>query len=66
MNVSNKVCNIDLNVYLSELERVNNYCYLRDNMNGRGGSELAVTCRKRLSWKTFNSMSSMLWGIMMP
>ena len=62
MNVSNKVCNNVLNVCLSELEKVNSYCYLGDNMNGGGGSELAVTRRIRLSWKVFNSMSSMLCG----
>ena len=36
MNVSNKVCKNVLNVCLSELERVNNFCYLGDNMNGEG------------------------------
>ena len=56
MNVSNKVCNNVLNVCLSELERVNNFCYLGDNMNGGGGSELAVTRRIGLGWKAFNSI----------
>ena len=60
MNVSNKVCNNVLKFRLSELERVNNYCYLRDNVNGGGGSELAVTRRIGLGWKAFNSMSPML------
>ena len=45
MNVSHKVCNNFLNVCLSELERVNSYCYLGDNMNGGRESELAVTLR---------------------
>ena len=58
----NKVCNNVLNVCLRELERVNNFCYLGDNMNGGGGSELAITRRIRLRWKAFNSMSSMLRG----
>ena len=60
MNVSNKVCNNVLKFCLSELERVNNYCYLRDNVNGGGGSELAVTRRIGLGWKAFKSISSML------
>ena len=55
MNVSNKVCNNVLNVCLSELEKVNSYCYLEDNMNG-------VTCRIELGWKAFNGVSSMLCG----
>ena len=46
--------------YLSELERVNSYCYLGYNMNGGGGSELAVTRIIGLGWKVFNSMFSML------
>ena len=41
MNVSNKIFNKVLNVCLSELEKVNNYCYLGDNMKSGGGSELA-------------------------
>ena len=45
MNASKKKCNNVSNSCLSEMERVNNYCYLRDNMNGGGGSELAVTRR---------------------
>ena len=47
---------------LSKLERVNSYCYLGDNMNGGGGSKLAVTRRIGLGLKAFNSMSSMLCG----
>ena len=31
-------------------------------MNGKAGSELAVTRRIGLRWKTFNSMLSMLCG----
>ena len=62
MKFSNKVCNNVLNVCLSELERLNNFCYEGDNMNGEGGSELAVTRRVGLGWKAFNSMSSMLSG----
>ena len=53
---------IMLSVCLSELERVNNFCYLGDNMNGGGRSELAVTRRIELGWKSFNSMFSMLCG----
>ena len=59
MNVSNKVCNNVSNGCLRELEKVNNYCYLGDNMNGGRGS---VTRRIGLDWKAFNSMSSMLCG----
>ena len=62
MNVSNKVCNNVLNVCRKKLERPNNFCYLGDNMNGGGGSELAVTSRIELGWKAFNSVSSMLRG----
>ena len=62
MNVSNKVCNNVSSVCLSEMERLNNFCYLGDNMNGGGGSELVVTSRIGLGWKAFNSMSSMLCG----
>ena len=46
----------------NELERVNNFCYLRDDVNGAGGSELAVAHRIGLEWKAFNCMYSMLWG----
>ena len=62
MNFSNKVCNSVLNVCLSELEKVNSYCYLGDNMNGGGRSEPVVTRRIGLGWKAFNSMSFMLCG----
>ena len=62
MNVSNEEYKNVSNVCLSELERVNNFCYLGYNMNGGGGSELAVTRRIGLGWKAFNSMSSMLCG----
>ena len=37
MNGSNKEFNNVLNGCLSELEGVNNFCYLEDNMNGGGG-----------------------------
>ena len=47
---------------MSELERLNSSYYLRDNMNGGGGSELAVTRRIGLDWKAFNIMSSILCG----
>ena len=60
MNALNMVCKNILNVCLSELGRVNNFCYLGDNMNGERGSELVVTRRIGLGWKAFNSMSSML------
>ena len=50
------------NSCLSELERVNSYCYLEDNMNGGGKSELAITHKIGLDWKAFNDMSSMLCG----
>ena len=44
MNGSNEECKNVLNGCLSELERVNNYCYLGDNMNSGGESgELVVT-----------------------
>ena len=62
MNGSNEECKNASNGCLSELERVNSYCYLRDNENGGGGSELAVTRRIGLDWKAFNSVSSMLYG----
>ena len=51
-------CKNASNGCLSELERVNSYCYLGDNL----GSELAVTRRIGLDWKAFNSVSSMLCG----
>ena len=60
MNGSNEECENASNGCLGELERVNSYCYLRDNVNGGRGSELAVTRRIGLGWKAFNSMSSML------
>ena len=47
---------------LSELEKVNSYCYLGDNANGGRRSEPVVTRRIGLGWKAFNSMSSMLCG----
>ena len=46
-------------VCLSELERVNNFFYLGDNMNG-GRGKLAVTQRIGLGWKAFNSIFSIL------
>ena len=48
MNGANEECNI-LNGCLSELDTVNNYFYLGNNMNGRGKSELAVTQKIVLS-----------------
>ena len=62
MNVSNEECNNVSNFCLSELARVNNFCYLGHNMNGREGSELAVTRRIGLEWTAFNSILSMLCG----
>ena len=62
MNGSNEECKNASNGCLGELERVNSYCYLGDNVNGGGGSELAVTRRIGLGWKAFNSVSSMLCG----
>ena len=62
MNGSNEECKNVSNSFLSGLERVNSYCYVKDNMNGGGGSELAVTRRIGLGWKAFNSMSSMICG----
>ena len=61
MNVSNEECNNVSNVCLSELERGNNFFYLWQNMNGKAGSELAVTRRVELGWKAFNSMFSVMW-----
>ena len=60
MNGSNEECKNFPNSCLSELKRVNSYCYLGDNMNSGRGSELAVTLRTGLDWKAFNSMFSML------
>ena len=62
MNGLNEECKNVSNSCLSELERVNSYCYLGDNMIGGGRSELVVTRKIRLGWKAFNSMSSMLCG----
>ena len=62
MNGSNEEYKNASNGCLSELKRVNSYCYLGDNVNGGGGSELAVRRRIRLGWKAFNSVSSMLCG----
>ena len=60
MNGAKVECKNASNGCLRELERVNSYCYLKDNVNGGGGSELAVTRRIGLGWKAFNSVSSML------
>ena len=62
INGANVECKNASNGCLGELERVNSYCYLGDNVNGGGGSELAVTRRIGLDWKAFNSVSSMLCG----
>ena len=62
MNGSNEECKNASNGCLGELERVNSYCYLGDNVNGGGGIELAVIRRIGLGWKAFNSVSSMLCG----
>ena len=61
-NGSNEECKNFSNSCLSELERMNSYCYLGDNRNGGKGSELAVTRRIGLDWKEFNSLSSVLCG----
>ena len=45
MNGSNAECKNISNSCLSELKRVNSYCYLNDTRNGGGESELAVTRR---------------------
>ena len=62
MNGANVECKNASNGCLGELERVNSYCYLGDNVNGGGRCELAVTRRIGLGWKAFNSVSSMLCG----
>ena len=62
INGSNEECKNVSNNCLSNLEKVNSYCYLGVNKNGGGGSELAVTRRIGLGWKAFNSMSSLLCG----
>ena len=62
MNGAKLKCKNVSNGCLGELERVNSYCYLGDNVNGGGESELAVTRRIGLGWKAFNSVSSMLCG----
>ena len=45
MNGANVECRNASNSCLDELERVNSYCYLGDNVNGGRGSKLAVTRR---------------------
>ena len=60
MNGAKVECKNASNGCLGELERINSYCYLGDNVNGGGGSELAVTRRIGLGWKAFNSVSFML------
>ena len=62
MNGANEECKNASNGCLGELERVNSYCYLGDNVNGAEGSELAVTQKIGLGWKAFNSVFSMLCG----
>ena len=62
MNGAKVECKNASNGCLGELEKVNSYCYLRDNVNGGRESELAVTRRIGLGWKAFNSVSSMLCG----
>ena len=61
MNGANVECKNASNGCLGELEKVNSYCYLGNNVNGGGGSELAVTRRIGLGWKAYNSVSSMMW-----
>ena len=61
-NFECRVCMNASNGCLSEMERVNSYCHLEDNVKGGGGSELAVTRRIGLGWKAFNSLSSVLCG----
>ena len=50
-NGSNEECKNASNGCLGELDRVNSYCYLGENVKGGGGSELAVTRRIGLGWK---------------
>ena len=45
MNGGNVECKNASNGCLGDSETVNSYCYLGDNVNGGGGSELAVTRR---------------------
>ena len=52
----------EVNDILKDLERVDNFCYLGDTINGDGSSELSVTRRVRLGWNAFNNLSSMLCG----
>ena len=47
MNGANVECKNASNGCLGELERVNSYCYLGDNVNGGGGSELACYMKDR-------------------
>ena len=47
---------------LPELERVEDFCYLGDSLDGAGGSELAVTRRVGLGWKKFRDLESVLCG----
>ena len=51
MNGSNEESKNVSNSCLSELERVNSYCYLGDNMNGGRESELAVFTQDRAGLK---------------
>ena len=60
MNGLIQKCKNIVNGCLCELEEVNNYGYLGDNVNSGGGNELAVTRRIELGWEAFKSMSSML------
>ena len=50
------------NDILKDLERVNNFCYLGDTINGDGSSELSVTRRVQAGWNAFNNLSSILCG----
>ncbi|XP_077990971.1 uncharacterized protein LOC144445305 [Glandiceps talaboti] len=47
---------------LQELDRVKEFCYLGDTLDGAGGSELAVTKRVGLGWRKFRDLESILCG----
>ena len=42
------------------IERVGQFCYLGDILNGEGGSSMALINRVRNGWKKFRELSGML------
>ena len=58
MDLIKKLCN--------EVETANGFCYLGDRINAKGGCEVVVTARVRISWVRFRECGELLLGNRFP